>query len=205
LRAKKPQGEWNLHPRHLALLILIFLAASGGAKAYGSSVEDLVGVFSMEKTIRLGSSSQCFSSPESSDPLTPPSASLKSPMTSALSDSQAPSLAGFGFEPKAIAPNETINFTTHLIDDESGLYASAAYFASPSEGQETEVLFGQLSLISGSPRDGIYRNSLPLPENAEPGTWRLENITLVDMEGNRRVLKSREILALGLPTEFRVA
>jgi len=186
-------------------LILILLTASGGAKAYGSSVEDLVGVFSMEKTIRLGSSSQCFSSPQSSDPLQPPAASLTNPMTSALSDSQAPSLAGFGFEPKAVAPNGTINFTAHFIDDESGLFASAACFASPSGRQKARVLFGQQSLISGSPRDGTYRSSLHLPENSEIGTWTLENLTLVDNEGNRRVLQSREILALGLPSEFRIA
>jgi hypothetical protein len=203
--AKRPQGEWNLHPRHLALLILILFAALGGAKAYGSSVEDLVGVFSMEKTIRLGSSSQCFSSPEDSDPLRPPSSALASPMTNALADNQAPSLAGFGFEPKAVPPNKTINFTAHLIDDESGLFASAAYFSSPSGRQETEVLFGQQSLVSGDPRDGTYRSSLLLPENSEPGDWRLENLTLVDRDGNRRILQSHEILALGLPTEFRVA
>ena len=203
--AKRPQGEWNLYPRHLALLILVFMTAAGGARAYGSSVEDLVGVFSMEKTIRLGSSSQCFSSPQSSDPLMPPAASLTSPMTSAFSDCQAPGLAGFGFEPKTVAPNGTINFTAHLIDDESGLFASAACFASPSGRQETKVLFSRQSIVSGSPRDGIYRSSLLLPENSEPGTWRLENITLVDNEGNRRVLQSHEILALRLPTEFRVA
>lgn len=198
-------GEWNLNPRNLALLILIFLAISCSARAYGSSVEDLVGVFSMEKTIRLGSSSQCFSSAEGSDPLRPPSSSLTGPVTSALADSQAPSLAGFGFETKAVAPNETFNFTAHLIDDQSGLFASAAYFASPSGRQEAEVLFGQQNLVSGDPRDGTYRSSLLLPENSEPGAWRLENLTLVDRYGNRRVLQSREILALGFPTEFRLA
>lgn len=198
-------GEWYLSSRHLALLILLFLAAAGGARAYGSSVEDLVGVFSMEKTIRLGSSSECFSSPQSSDPLAPPSGPLAGPMTSALADSQPPSLAGFGFEPRAIATGEPINFTAHFIDGESGLFASAAYFASPSRRQEAEVLFGQQNLTSGGLRDGIYRSSLRLPENSEKGTWRLENITLVDREGNRRVLQIQEITGLGLPTEFRVA
>ncbi len=202
--AKGPVGEWDLRPMHLALLILIFLAATGGARAYGSSVEDLVGVFSMEKTIRLGSSSECFSSPQSSDPLRPPSNPLAGPMMSALADSQPPSLAGFGFEPKAAAPG-TLNFTAHFIDDESGLFASAAYFVSPSGRQEAKVLFGPRNLTSGGPRDGTYESSLLLPKNSEEGAWRLENLTLVDREGNRRVLQSREIYGLGLPTEFRVA
>ncbi len=191
--------------RHLALLILIFLLASGGARAYGSSVEDLVGVFSMEKTIRLGSSSECFSSPESSDPLRPPSGPLAGPLTSALADSQPPSLAGFGFEPKTIASGEPINFTAHFIDDESGLFASAAYFVSPSGRQEAEVLFGPQNLTSGGPRDGTYRSRLLVPKGSELGNWRLENLTLADQEGNRRVLQIQEIASLGLPTEFRVA
>lgn len=189
-----------MHLRHPALLILILLAVLGCARAYGSSVEDLAGVFSMEKTIRLGGSSQCFSSPTERDPLQPPSGNL----ASTLADSQAPGLAGFGFAPEAASPDEAINFTAHLIDDESGLFASAAYFVSPSGSQEAEVLFAQKNLVSGDPRDGTYRSSLLLPENSEPGTWLLENLTLVDNEGNRRVLQSSEILGMGLPTKFQV-
>ncbi len=47
--------------RIMALMMLLILVA-GNASAYGRSTEDLVGAFSIEKTIRLGSSSECFSS-----------------------------------------------------------------------------------------------------------------------------------------------
>ncbi len=86
-----------------AFLILI-IATSPAASAYGRSVEDLVGAFSIEKTIKIGSSSQDFStSGESLDPLSPPQSLASGP----LADDQAPSLAGFAFEPQEVRSNST--------------------------------------------------------------------------------------------------
>ena len=48
------------------VLIVICLAVAPTAADYGRSVEDLVGVFSIEKTIRLGDAS-CFGTPGGSD------------------------------------------------------------------------------------------------------------------------------------------
>jgi len=75
----------------LKILILVFLLLLAGpypASGYGKSVEDLVGVFSISKEIKIGSSSQCFSSEESSDPLAPPGNGPAGP----LSDDQAPGI-----------------------------------------------------------------------------------------------------------------
>ncbi|MFZ3148435.1 MAG: hypothetical protein WA137_05280, partial [Methanothrix sp.] len=61
-----------MHSRILALAFLLLLAAASPASAYGKSVEDLVGSFSIEKTVKIGSSSECFSSAGAADPLAPP-------------------------------------------------------------------------------------------------------------------------------------
>ncbi len=97
--ANRTQGERSLHSRILALALLLLLAAASPAFAYGKSVEDLVGSFSIEKTIKIGSSSECFSSAGAADPLTPPQSGGAGP----LADDQPPGLAGFAFLPQQIS------------------------------------------------------------------------------------------------------
>jgi hypothetical protein len=183
--------------------MLAFLIVVGSAYAYGSSTEDLVGIFSMEKTIKLGSSSDCFGAAGGQkDPLSP----VSSRSGSLMADDQPPSLAGFGFEPKAISATKpyAINFTEHVIDDQSGFFASAARFPSPTGSEKAQVIFTSANLSSGNSRDGIYTASLHLPDGTEKGLWHLENLTLVDKEGNRRIMQREEVLGLGLLTEFQI-
>jgi hypothetical protein len=183
--------------------MLAFLMVTGGAHAYGSSTEDLVGIFSMEKTIKLGSSSDCFKGAGGEkDPLSP----VVSRSASSMADDQPPSLAGFSIEPKEIPATNpyAINFTEHVIDDQSGFFASAARFSSPTGSEKAQVLFTSANLSSGNSRDGIYTASLHLPDGIEKGLWQLENLTLVDKEGNRRTVQRVDVLDLGLLTEFRI-
>lgn len=188
------------------VLVLVMLGTAGPAFAYGSSSEDLIGAFSLQKTIRLASSSECFSSPGGSDPLSPPAART----VGALADDQPPSLAGFDFEPKTFSarPDQAVNLTAHIIDDQSGLWASAAYFISPSRDLTATAFFDAGNRKSGSSKDGIYAVRLPLPKDAEneieAGYWQLQNLTMVDGEGNRRVLEADEVGRLGMPIRFLV-
>jgi hypothetical protein len=179
------------------MLILVIL--SGPATAYGRSVEDLVGSFSVQKTIKLASSDS-ISSQDASDPLTPPS-----PEAGALGDDQSPSLAGFAFEPDAVPVNASgaVNFTAHFIDDQS-FWACAAYFSSPSESETATVLFAAQDLASGTPKDGYYSSRALLPAVNETGEWHLDNMTLVDGAGNRRVLGAEDLRRRGLPTVISV-
>jgi hypothetical protein len=183
--------------------MLAFFMVIGGAYAYGSSTEDLVGIFSMEKTIKLGSSSDCFTNAGAEkDPLSP----IVTRSASSMADDQPPSLAGFSIEPKEIPATNpyAINFTEHVIDDESGFFASEARFSSPTGSEKAQVLFTSTNLSLGNSRDGIYTASLHLPDGTEKGLWQLENLTLVDKEGNRRTLQREDVLSLGLLTEFRI-
>ena len=184
-----------------ALVILLSLLAVGSAAAYGSSKEDLVGVFSLQKIIKLGSSRDCFLNKETRDPLRPPSSEAQS----ALSDDQAPNVAGFSFEPLVESTHSprNINFTAHVIDDQSGLYAAAAYFRSPSGNEIFEMFFDRRNLTSGTSRDGIYAGRVHLTSGFEKGIWKLENLTLVDWAGNRQILLEGNLLNLGSPSSLR--
>jgi hypothetical protein len=190
-----------LHSRILALAILLLLAAASPAFAYGKSVEDLVGSFSIEKTIKIGSSSECFSSAGAADPLTPPQSSGAGP----FADDQPPSVAGFAFLPQQIsaATPEPINLTAHLIDDQ-GVWAAEAAFSGPT-GEEFAALFSSQNLTSGNAKDGYYDAQMLLPPSNEAGEWHLQNLTLVDREGNRRVLVEEDLQGQGLPTVITVA
>jgi hypothetical protein len=189
-----------LHSRYLILALLFLLAAASPASAYGKSVEDLVGSFSIEKTVKIGSSSECFSSEGAADPLAPPQSTAVGP----LADDQPPGLAGFTMEPQEIsaALPQTINLTAHLIDDQ-GVWAARTTFSGPS-GEEAAALFSAQSLTSGNGKDGYYDAQMSLPTSNETGEWLLQNLILVDREGNRRVLALEDLQGLGLPTVITV-
>ena len=180
------------------------------AFAYGSSSEDLIGAFSMQKTIKLAGSSECFASSDTTDPLIPPQSQMAGAGAAALADDQPPSLAGFDFGPATISSgsDQTVNLTAHVIDDQSGLWASAAYFAAPSRSRTAVALFNSGNRASGSSKDGIYiaRMRLPKDENnsVETGYWQLLNVTMADGDNNRRVLSANDLARQGLPVRFLV-
>lgn len=184
------------------LLTLLVMQNTKSAPDIGRSTEDLTGAFSLQKTIRLASSSECFFGDATSDPLNPP----KSQEFNAMMDDQPPGLAGFGFDPKTVSvgSDRMINFTAHFIDDQSGLWASAAYFQSPSGNQTAVVLFKMQDLTSGTTKNGVYASKMSIPNGSERGNWQMENMTLVDKEGNRRVLQREDLMRDGLPTAFQV-
>jgi hypothetical protein len=183
------------------LTILLLLSLASPVSAYGKSVEDLVGSFSIEKTVKIGSSSECFSSEDAADPLAPP----QSGGASALADDQPPNIAGFTIQPQQLsaALHQTINLTAHLIDDQ-GVWAAKAAFSGPW-GEEAVALFSVQNRTSGTAKDGYYSTKMILPQINETGEWHLQNLTLVDGEGNRRVLVEKDLQYLGLPTVITIA
>jgi hypothetical protein len=188
--------------RYLILTLLLILALASPAWGYGKSVEDLVGSFSIEKTVKIGSSSECFSSAGApSDPLEPPRIMAAGP----LADDQPPGLAGLILEPLEISAAllQTVNLTAHLIDDQ-GIWAARAEFSGPA-GQQASALFTSQNLASGDGKDGIYNAQMSLPPGNGTDEWHLQNLIIVDREGNRRVLAERDLLGLGLPSAIAVS
>lgn len=185
-----------LYSRYLILALLLLLAFASPACGYGKSIEDLVGSFSIEKTVKIGSSSECFSSAgAAADPLAPPQSGAVGP----LADDQPPGLAGLTLEPQEIsaALPQTVNLTAHLIDDQ-GIWAARAEFSGPA-GQQASALFSSQNLTSGDSKDGIYTAQMSLPPGNETEEWHLQNLIIVDLEGNRRSLTEKDLLGLGLP------
>jgi len=187
----------------IGTIALILLCGASPALAYGSSSEDLVGAFSLQKTIKLASSSQCFSPQDAGDPLSPPPMRDEGP----LADDQPPSLAGFAIGKAELLADKGIgvNLTAHIIDDQSGLWAAAAGFASPSQNRTALVLISSQNLTSGSLKDGIYSSRMLIPGYCERGEWSLQNLTLVDREGNRRVMQGGDLVQMGFSDHLLAA
>lgn len=186
--------------RIICLLSIFVLAAIGNAYGYGKSVEDLVGVFSIEKNIKLGSSADCFRSSENAnDPSNPMVRS------NIMDDDQAPTLADFDIEsPLTDGLLCQFHMRAHVIDDQSGMNVGKAWFRSPSGQQLVVVRFMPRDRISGTSQDGIYSANLTLPISSERGVWRLDNLTLTDYEGNQKILNRQDLVPRNLTTEIFV-
>lgn len=160
-----------------------------------------MGSFSIEKTVKIGSSSECFSSADApADPLAPPRSMAAGP----LADDQSPGLAGLTLEPEEIsaALPQTVNLTAHLIDDQ-GIWAARADFSGPA-GQQASALISSQNLTFGDGKDGIYTAQILLPPGNGTEEWHLQNLIIVDLEGNREVLALKDLMGLGLPAVIRI-
>jgi len=124
-----------------------------------------------------------------------------------VGDVESPNVASFDFDPKAIntsTSSQEIDFTTRLTDDMSGLDRAQVRFESPSESQSVSVSFTSSDRISGNELDGVYSESVSLPQYSEPGTWELDYMSLYDEVGNRKQLSKNDMIDLGFPTTFEV-
>jgi len=181
----------------ITLILMAILPAS--PETYGKSTEDLVGVFSIEKTIKLGSSSSCFTAAgkEGQDPL---DASLlqSAPRRSPMGDDQPPGLAALNIA--VDPPNALVFLGLHILDDQSGMKEGRANFSGPA-GAVRQALILPQNLTNGTPRNGLYVVRMSMPDS---GDWVLEDLTLEDAAGNQKVLKSAELLNLSMPPGFHV-
>jgi hypothetical protein len=214
-------GVIGLDYRMLALscLLLALLLAARSASAYGSSVDDMVGAFSIEKTIKLGSSSACFGGADvQNDPLSmnepAPGMDEQAPGIGgqpliiggrAPADVQPPALAGLDIDPEVVdRSRRSINLTAHIIDDGSGLSHANVFFCSPFCANTVEVVLDSEDRVSGTPKDGIYEGRIALSDDCERGAWLLKNMTMTDQSGSCKILNLQDIASKGWPVEFLV-
>ncbi|HWQ18655.1 MAG TPA: hypothetical protein VN455_02680 [Methanotrichaceae archaeon] len=196
----------------LCLLMVLFLAGYAAAAeihaaTYGKSVDDLVGTFSIQKNIQLGSSTSCpAGGPCIQDPQdTSPQADMYM-----SKDIQPPNLLGLDLEPSVVnaASSRQVNMTAHIIDDWSGLSSrglTMARFKSPTGSQTAEAVFSQKNLVSGSKEDGFFKASVALPDLPEAGEWRMDGLVLADDQGHQRTISGEDLVRRGLPSGFLVS
>lgn len=66
----------------------------------------------------------------------------------------------------------TVDVTVHSTDDIGHVYEGVFRLFSPSTQQFVE--YTRLTQVSGDGRDGIWKGTFQIPQNAEPGQWTLE-------------------------------
>jgi hypothetical protein len=189
------------------LFVAFFLAMIFGstinAAAYGKSTEDLVGVFSIQKTIKIGSSNDCFGG---KDDASEPSRLLDS----AYAGEQSQGLVAFSLEPKTenASSQRPINLTARIIDrqrgppDQNGSASLSAWFLSPTRQQIARTtLHLQNTTAGGKPYD-VFSGYIMMPPDSELGIWHLKNLTLVNSQGSRKLYENDQMLHPGFPAEF---
>ncbi|HEY0280292.1 MAG TPA: hypothetical protein VGC32_18660 [Solirubrobacterales bacterium] len=128
-------------------------------------------------------------------------------------DSTPPEVVGFSFGPSVLHAAEgenLIDFYVHVRDDDTG-------FGEPglTDAAEIEVRFehpgplksfgdreGPPELVSGTSRDGVYRQEVGLDADTPVGTYRVEEIIVSDRAGNIAYEKAPEMALAGWPLTF---
>ncbi len=135
-----------------------------------------------------------------------------------IGDTQAPNVITFALTPNSVDVSilpQTITITARVTDDLSGVTdgtiggkgagPSQARFRSPSANQFADVVLAPPhNLVSGDTLDGIYSNTIVVPQFSESGTWQLQYLMLVDDVGNTRSLDRNQMIALGFSIDFNV-
>jgi hypothetical protein len=129
-------------------------------------------------------------------------------------DTTPPALAGLVFSSTAVNVSEgpqTIALSFNLTDDLAGVaFPTGAndnfvfQIRSPSGKQSQWRAADDFRLISGTPLNGTWRITFPIPQYSEPGTWSINSLTLKDAANNSITLNAASISALGLSPSITV-
>jgi len=125
-----------------------------------------------------------------------------------IGDIEPLQLVEFDFNPKVIDTTygpATITFTMRITDDLSGVNSQSdrAFFESSLSGQKVSaLLYDDADRISGDKNDGIYVDTIVLPQYSAPGIWKIEDIVLRDEVYNARLLDYDDFINMGFPVEF---
>lgn len=122
-----------------------------------------------------------------------------------VSDTTPPHLMAFDFSPKEIdvtAGPQAVTVTVQMSDDLSGVKSPCLNFVSPSGGQSQ---FACTSRISGTTLNGTWQGTFTIPQFAESGVWRADQLRLFDNAGNESFVRTALLAALGYPTVLAVA
>ena len=97
---------------------------------------------------------------------------------------------------------KAVTVTVRATDDISGISRVELSFKSPSGRQEVRTF--ATAPITGSLKDGVYVDTMPLPQFSEAGIWRLQNVWIHDVAWNLLEYRPDELATLGLGVSFEV-
>lgn len=103
---------------------------------------------------------------------------------SAGADTTPPVLSAFDFAPKSvdIADGAKTVTVTARVTDETG--AESVTMILDSDATTQTAGFGSMSLVSGTPQDGVWSRTATIPATAAPGAWSVVLYPLSDTLGN---------------------
>ena len=114
-------------------------------------------------------------------------------------DTVAPIVDELAIEPTSIDTSAEPQFVTvhaHITDDLSGFEAGSIAFVSPSGKQSTSS--AGFERVGGTALNGDYLIPVGFEQLSESGVWTVSELRLSDAAGNERVLKSADLIELGL-------
>ena len=129
-------------------------------------------------------------------------------------DVTPPKLTSFSFSPAAVdvsAGNQPITFTLGATDDLSGVDFNCpvycyytVYLTSPSGKQWQAVEDYNITMLSGTPLNGVWQGQITMPRYSEAGAWKVDYVSLEDAADNVRYLYASDLQAAGFPTTINV-
>lgn len=151
---------------------------------YGFRTDDMVGIFSIEKKIVLAGGEPSAGAAESTSP---------------QRDARlGPDLLNLTIEPRVL--NATLGrLNVSLTLSEIGASPPAMKFVSPSGGMSAEVHLNRTA-GAGNTSAALYQGDIRIPEDAEPGRWRISWLRAFDAQGHSILLGEDELNAMGFPT-----
>jgi hypothetical protein len=104
-------------------------------------------------------------------------------------DTSPPTLLDFSFSPTVLDTSSgpgLVTFTVRLADDLAGVFGGHVAFTSPTGASSAGSSFQDpFARISGTDLDGVYRETITIPQFSETGTWRLSYVIPIDKAGNQ--------------------
>jgi uncharacterized protein YjbI with pentapeptide repeats len=122
------------------------------------------------------------------------------PDTFKVSNSTGPQTIGLSF-PALVdtsAGPQTVNGTITTKDMAASLSNIFIVFNDPSGNSGPSVA------LTGPIAPGVTSFQFTLPQNSQPGIWKVYYVYLIDQAGSRQLLYASDLAALGLPTTFQV-
>jgi hypothetical protein len=126
-----------------------------------------------------------------------------------VQDTTPPQLVAFSYSPMSIdtsSGSQDVTFTARITDNISGFLAGGLSFRSPSGQQFRGTSFQYPNnLTSGTAQDGTYQFLISFPQFSEAGTWRIDNMGIIDQVGNNPRFTEADLINLGFTTTLQVS